>query len=129
MKMLVAMGLTREQVQKFMNDFFECDSAAMTAISIIPERKKAVENNHGIPFCIILSAVNGTIADFLINHIFNEDANGYHGLMAHWGWGNIFKVMEENEVLALEFIEPSQIEGLHDEDEKPPFGWWGSKNT
>lgn len=121
MKLLVATDLTAEQVQKFFEYYYELDPSRMSAVIVVPERKKSIELDRGISFCIIVSAVNETIADYLIEHTFSKD-----GLMAHWGLVDTFKVMEEDEVMWMQFVDTSQVEILHREQaEKPHFGWCG----
>ena len=121
MKLLVATDLTGEQVQNFFKDFFQLDSAVMSAVTVVPERKKCIEKQRGFSFCIIVSAVNDSIAKFLIGYTFNNN-----GHMARSGWNDIFPPMEESDVMHMQFIEPSQIEILqHHEEEKPHFGWGG----
>ena len=116
MKLLVATGFTIEGVERFMDDFYNLDSAKMTSVTIIPERKTSIEANRWISLCVILSAMNESIAEFLIDHTFNE--NGYMHK-----WSKRFKPMEEDEVKAIQFVEDTQIEELKDRPREKHFGW------
>ena len=120
MKLLVATDLTAEQVQNFMQDFYELDSSRMTSVTVIPEREKSVKLNRGISFCVILSAVCESIAEYLRDYTLSEENNAW---LVHRGHGGIFKPMEENEVRAMQFIEDNRFETLKRQPRKHLFGW------